>query len=417
MLQSWAAIDVMECPMPSGSLRRRPDGGLLRRLLEDPELAPTLRALPAATLRQVILRVGLEDAGELIALASFEQLRDVFDEDLWRSPQPGQDEAFDATRFVIWLEVLLEAGDRFVADRLAEMSEEFLVFALSQLVRVLDVTVVSTWAGAPGEAERLDQILDGRLHHELDEYLLIFRGQWGWDAIVTTLLALDQHHPHLLRGVLARCALATNEQVTSAEMLSSVLEGEAVLLEDARAEREDRRGERGYISPADARAFLSLARTPLAQPELDPITRIYFRERKPQVDPSSYPSASDEPGPRTPLRQLLTEAADEPDAYEVIPSTGSLFTRTLREMLDEDGAAHQRLIEELAYLANVLIAGDTSGARGWRPGEAAERVLVLCDEGLRSITKPGEADARAELERWGAVGVFRMGWAAQAGSA
>ncbi len=105
--------------MSSPLIRRRLDGGLLNRLLEDPELAPTLRALPAPALRQVILRVGLEDAGELIALASLEQLREVFDEDLWRSAQPGQDEAFDAARFAVWLEVLLEGGEALVADRLA----------------------------------------------------------------------------------------------------------------------------------------------------------------------------------------------------------------------------------------------------------------------------------------------------------
>ena len=73
-------------------------GGLLGQLLEDPQLAPALRALPAPALRQVILRVGLEDAGELIALSTLDQLREVFDEDLWRSPRPGQDEVFDAAR-------------------------------------------------------------------------------------------------------------------------------------------------------------------------------------------------------------------------------------------------------------------------------------------------------------------------------
>lgn len=57
-------------PVSSPLHRRRLDSALLSRLLEDPELAPTLRALPASALRRVILRVGLEDAGELIALAS-----------------------------------------------------------------------------------------------------------------------------------------------------------------------------------------------------------------------------------------------------------------------------------------------------------------------------------------------------------
>jgi hypothetical protein len=63
-------------------LRRTLSGYLLGQMLDDPQLAPQLRALPAPLLRQVILQIGLEDAGELVALASLEQLREVFDEDV-----------------------------------------------------------------------------------------------------------------------------------------------------------------------------------------------------------------------------------------------------------------------------------------------------------------------------------------------
>ncbi len=406
--------------MSSPLIRRRLDGGLLSRLLEDPELAPTLRALPAPALRQVILRVGLEDAGELIALASLEQLREVFDEDLWRTAHPGEDEAFDAARFAVWLEVLLEGGETLVADRLAELSEDFLVFAVSQLVRVLDVAVLTTWATDPREAELLDQILDTHFSQEVDDYLLVSRSDRGWDALLTTLLALDERHPQLLRGILSRCATATHEEVRSARKLYAALDGEELLLEDARAEREARRAERGYVSPADARAFLALARTAPEQPEEDPITRAHFRELKPQADPS--PSAAPAAGlPRaTPLRRLLLEAGVEPDAHAAPPPAGARFRQTLGELLERDPEAHQRLIEELAYLSNVLIAGDTSAARVWRPVEAAERVLEVCDEGLRSIADRGGSDpvaAREALVRWGAVGVFRFAWASRGGPA
>ncbi len=64
-------------------------------------------------------------------------------------------------------------------------------------------------------------------------------------------------------------------------------------------------------------------------------------------------------------------------------------------------------MEELAYLANVLVAGDTSAAHGWRSVEAAERVLELCDEGLRAIAARGDRDpetAEEVLRGWGAVG-------------
>jgi len=402
--------------MSSTLMRSRLGGGLLSQLLEDPQLAPALRALSAPALRQVILGVGLEDAGELVALSTLDQLREVFDEDLWRSAEPGQDEAFDAARFVVWLEVLLEAGEAFVADRLAELSEDFLVFAVSKLVRVLDMGVVAAWASDPSEGDLLEKVLDAQLSHELDDHLLLSRTELGWDAVLATLLALDERHPQMLRGVLRRCAIAAHEQVEGAGEFCAALEGEELLLEDARGERETRRAERGYVSPADARAFLALARTAPEAPAEDPITRAHFRELKPAGAASpSAPPAGALPRP-PPLRRLLAEAGVELDAQVEPTAAGSLFRRTLGEMLESDPDAHQRVVEELAYLANVLIAGDASTARTWRPVEAAERVLELCDEGLRSIVERHVSDPAAPQEallRWGAVGVFRVAWASR----
>ena len=53
---------------------------LLLRILDRPELVAALRELPAPVLGRLIDRVGLEDAGELVALASSEQLQGVFDQ-------------------------------------------------------------------------------------------------------------------------------------------------------------------------------------------------------------------------------------------------------------------------------------------------------------------------------------------------
>ena len=46
--------------------------------------------------------------------------RAVFDLDLWRAGQPGLDEQFDADRFGVWLEVLMESGATVAAQKLAD---------------------------------------------------------------------------------------------------------------------------------------------------------------------------------------------------------------------------------------------------------------------------------------------------------
>ena len=399
----------------ANALRHRPVGtSLLAQLLETPDLAPRLQALPPPALRQLLLEIGLEDAGELIALASFEQLRDVFDEDLWRSRTVGADAEFDAERFALWLEMLVEAGDAFVADRLAAFSEDFLAFAFSSLFRVVDVARAADAISDPDEADLLDKVVDGAGSQELDGYLIVARRESGWDAVWSTLLALDARQPELLRALLQRAWLATESAAENAGGLYTLLSEGDALREDASAERDDRRAARGYVSPADARAFLALARHEPATPEIDPITHAYFRELAPPE--AGAPWGSRAPAARVDrlaewaLRSGETSAALEPAARE---DESALFRAALAELAERDPRAHQRSLEELAYLANVLVAGDGSRGRPWRPVEAAGQVLALCEAGLSKAlgAAPGTGPA-STLARWGAVGLFRIAWAA-----
>src|SRR5574340_561157 len=94
---------------PPARRRTARPGSPIRR----PPWRPTWGARAATTRRTArcprrIERVGLEDAGELMALATTEQLLHVFDETLWTSAAPGRDERLDPERFAVWLEVMLE---------------------------------------------------------------------------------------------------------------------------------------------------------------------------------------------------------------------------------------------------------------------------------------------------------------------
>jgi len=110
---------------------------LLSRILDQPDLVAAVQALPARALGRLIDHVGLEDCGEIVALATTDQLRRIFDDDLWRTRRPGQDESFDADRFTLWLEVMLEAGEDFAAEKLAELPEDLVTLALARQVLVI----------------------------------------------------------------------------------------------------------------------------------------------------------------------------------------------------------------------------------------------------------------------------------------
>ena len=401
-------------------------GRLLTTLLDSPALVQQLRTLPAPAVHNLVRRVGMEDAGELLALLTVNQLTLLLDDVLWRAHAPGADESFSLRRFVTWLEVMLEAGDTFVADRLAELSEDLLTLAISRFALVFDLVEVEAEASARDEGELVEKALDSSLYQEIDSYLLIARHHDGWDALVTALVALDERHSDVLDRVLHRCWRSAHEQLDDAGGLYALLTAEDVLEVDAAAEREDRRAALGYVSPASARAFLGLARQSFDAQERgsdDAITRAYFRNL--DADRArQHQQWGSKVGDAPPIAGLLEAALSEPLVSSPADATGTAETAaTLRPLLEElaqtEPERHARAIEELAYLANVLVAGDPSSGRPWRAAEAAEHVMHVCECGLVELAARDAGGSPchpsvATIRRWGLVAAFRAGWTAAA---
>ena len=69
----------------------------------------------------------------------------------------------------------------------------------------------------------------------------------------------------------------STEYISGQGGLFQVLTADEMLDSDVAAARDDRRVAEGFVSPADARAFLELARRGGGGDARDPITRAYFR--------------------------------------------------------------------------------------------------------------------------------------------
>ncbi len=425
--------------MTRAAIAHQSTASLLAVLLDAPDLVRQVQALPGPAVVDLVQRVGLEDGSELIALLTTDQLTELLDEVLWDASAPGADETFAPERFLTWLEVMLEAGEDFAADRCAELSEDLLTLAVSRLALVLDLVEVAAAATDQGDGELVEKALDSCQHQELAEYFLVAREPEGWDALVTVLLGLDARHGDLLERILHRAWGVAHEQLDDAGGLYELLTELDVLEIDAAAEREDRRAALGYVAPAAARAFLKLASQRSAVSELaieDPLTSAYFRElRLPGPSATAGATGRRGAGPvsRVQSRKLLNSgalASPDPSAigtdWRAVLATqpqssksaalgptpdGASRAGDLREWLvelaDLSPSRHARMLDELAYLGNVLVAGETSRGRPWRALEAIERALDVCQRGLERL--PGPCSA-AQLERWGLVAAFRSGW-------
>jgi hypothetical protein len=177
---------------------------------------------------------------------------------------------------------------------------------------------------------------------------------------------------------------------------------------DLAFDREQRREQQGYVTPAQARAFLQMARQlrlgDRTAPPPNPVARAYFRAIEWTTDADANPGASRLPpaSAASPVAQdsaaavaaivkLLREADVLPPQPRALldgprghaPRLARIQAH-LQLVRDHDEAAYGRRSQELAYLANTIAAGCSIQGRSFTEQEAADAVVAVCNLGLEN---------------------------------
>jgi hypothetical protein len=382
-----------------------------------------------------------------VALATPEQLARVFDLDLWRAAQPGRDELFDADRFGVWLEVLMESGATYAAQKLAAMDADVAIAALSQHALVFDHAAVSPSVSIDGEEVPAARTVNDGLCCEVGGYLVVATRSDSWDAIVLLLGLLDAEHHDYFHRVMRGCRSLSNS-TPEVDGLDDLLGDREQVMFDLAFERERRREKQGYVTPAQARAFLQMSRQlPLGQdsaPPDNPIARAYFRAiewtaaTEANDGSNCLPAASGAPpalhgslDPVAALVYVLVDAgvlAQPPRALLGGPEGQPRLARIQAHMQfahDRDLATYSMRTEEFAYLANTIVAGCSIQARPFTVQEASDAAAAICNLGLENSPPrwlPPEARRGSSVLQAGAalpdgflvdhdlVTVFQVGW-------
>ncbi|HXW04219.1 MAG TPA: DUF6178 family protein [Vicinamibacterales bacterium] len=381
-------------------------GRLLERLLATPHLAHLVRQWQPEVLHRVIQYCGLEDCGELVALATPGQLARVFDLDLWHPTAPGLDERFDADRFGTWLQVIVDAGVSGAASTLAEMDVDLVAAALVQHVRVFACAAIAPFVTLDGDLVSPDQSTGNRLRREVGGYVVSAKRSEAWDAVTAVLVALAEAHGRRFSQVMRECCRLSNSRPETDGLDDLLTTGEQALF-DLALDREARRDAQGYMAPAQARAFLQVSRRidlrAEGMPPRDQMTRAYFTaiESHPSLERDGnspeLPNETVEPAPEAvadaaaAVIDLLQDAgviASGPRAL-IEGSTGSSprlarVTARLQFARDHDADAYAMRSAELAYLANVIVAGSTIQSRAVAADEATKAAVAVCNLGLEN---------------------------------
>ena len=167
-------------------------------------------------------------------------------------------------RFGEWLELLADEGGTGAARAVAAMDDHLVTAGLSRYIRVFDPAAIAESTSSDGEPIDIEVTPHGGPECEVGGYLVRAIRADGWDAIVALLLALDADHPDRFHAVMSECRRLSNS-TPEIDGLDDLLMEPEQLLHDVALDREHRRSQQGYITPADARAFLLMARRPQRQ--------------------------------------------------------------------------------------------------------------------------------------------------------
>jgi hypothetical protein len=401
----------------------------LQRILETPQLAKAVPRLPPELLHRVIQHQGLEDSAEIIALATPEQLARVFDLDLWQPARAGLDDQFDAERFGVWLHVLLENGAGVAARILAGMAPDLLTTGLVQHVRVFDVVTVTPYVTLEGELAGLSTDHES-LTCDIGGFRLVALRTDAWDAILEALPALERAHGDCFRRVMTGCRALSSSRPEQSGM-HDLLDDPDQAMFDLGLEREDRRALQGYVTAAQAQAFLEMARrtpqTGSVAGDANPIAKAYFRAldeqtRDAQPDRQALTDGAAAAGDATEadagvagLVEVLVVAGILAPPVRALPSGSgpgpdrlSRIHAALRVAHDRDPDVYATRSAELGYLANTLVSACSLQSRPFTPQEASDAAIAACNLGLENwpAELPDDVLVAHDL-----VGVFQIGWA------
>jgi hypothetical protein len=200
---------------------------------------------------------------------------------------------------------------------------------------------------------------------------------------------------------------------------------------DLAFDRERRREQQGFVTPAQGRAFLQMARRFEIGPEkpaANHIARAYFRaiDEIPDARSTAGPTANDSdrrPAPEDPgATKGISDVLGILNAEGLLPQQ----PRALLSGLDDDrsrlGHIHghlQSVLEanpaafaarsgELTYLANTILAGCSIEARSFTAQEASDAAIACCNLGLENWPAhwlPVTAHPDQDL-----LSMFQIGW-------
>lgn len=330
----------------------RPDGRQRMEALlaaDDPEAA--IVALPATELYQIIAEVGLDEAIELVAFATPEQLRGCLDIDVWDRDQ------LQAEAMTPWLQALIDTGYDKLGQVWEKLDTEFTALVLQRFTRVYDLS----------QEETVPDDVDGPIINTPDTFFALEVLAEDEETVSVVNRVIDYLYRADPNGILARHSIMAARSEPTAE-----------LEEMSYRWRAGRMADLGYVDYYEA---LEVFRP------LDPVS---VRIGEGTEDHFAKPDPED-------AEQVAGSFGLMPAAMAQAVVGASFLARTLDRIDDPDELA--RLETSLMVLINkVLAATRVPPGKPEALREGAEHAAATVSLGLESLSQ-GDLTRAAQAVR------------------
>ena len=188
------------------------------------------------------------------------QLSNVFDLDLWRPPSPGLDEQFDAERFGVWIEVLVEAGVDLAAEKLSQMPVlEQLIPGFAHHARVFEIGAIGAFETTDGELIESRSWSNGLILRAWRISARLQSARMRGTRSLQSFCRYEARRRHRFGELMSALRWLSNSKTPRSNPWDALLDTSGQMMFDVASEREGRREKQGFASPADARAFLQMS--------------------------------------------------------------------------------------------------------------------------------------------------------------
>src|SRR4030095_12406895 len=157
------------------------------------------------------------------------------------------------------LEVMVQSDATTAAATVAAVDVDLINTGLAQHGRVFDYFAFAPYPTLDGHETSAAPFVDADQLFEVGGYIVLPKRDGPWDAIGALLVALDDGHHHYFAQLMRGCR-RLSDSMPEIDGLDDLMSVDTQAVFDVADAREQRLGAQGYVSPAQARAFLEMAR-------------------------------------------------------------------------------------------------------------------------------------------------------------